>query len=63
MYWAKLPPMLVLAFDFDLIVDIEAGVSPGEELFDPLLGDPLPKHEDPFLVAGGAKIASLAGEG
>ncbi|MEE9567869.1 MAG: hypothetical protein V3W37_00665 [Candidatus Binatia bacterium] len=26
-------------------------------------GDPFPEHQDPFLVAGGAEITSLAGEG
>lgn len=28
-----------------------------------LLGDPFPKHEDPFLMAGGAEVTTLAGKG
>ena len=31
--------MTVVTLDLDLIVNIEAGVFPGEELFDPLLVD------------------------
>ena len=34
------PPPAVLAFDFDLIVNAETGIFPGEELFDQLLADP-----------------------
>src|SRR5262245_14162875 len=33
------PPPLVLASDFDLIVNAETGIFPGEELFDQFLAD------------------------
>jgi hypothetical protein len=34
------PPPAVLAFDFDLIVNAETGIFPGEEFCDQFLTDP-----------------------
>jgi hypothetical protein len=59
------PPPAVPAFDFDLIVNAETGIFPGEEFFDQLLADPfLADQELQDLVAengfiGGKKAAWL----
>jgi hypothetical protein len=45
------PPPAVPAFDFDLIVNAETGIFPGEELFDQLLADPFLAEQEPQDLA------------
>ena len=40
------PPPAVPVFDFDLIVNAESEIFPGEELFDQLLADPFRAEQE-----------------
>jgi hypothetical protein len=40
------PPPAVRVFDFDLIVNAESEIFPGEELFDQLLADPFRAEQE-----------------